>query len=84
MARLLRHLAGWALIVLGVVGLVLPVLQGWLFIAMGSLLLAPDVPMFARLVAWVETHFPAVRAVLDRMRRKRDGDGAGPPGESSG
>jgi uncharacterized membrane protein YbaN (DUF454 family) len=78
MARFLRHIAGWGLLLLGVVGLVLPVLQGWLLIAIGALLLAPDVPVFARLVCWVETRFPPVRGVLRSVRRKL-GHGAAPP-----
>lgn len=78
MGRVLRHIAGWALLVLGVVGLVLPVLQGWLLIALGALLLAPDVPFFARLVGWVETRFPLLRGTLQTMRR-RFGRRAEPP-----
>jgi uncharacterized protein len=61
---------------LGVVGLFLPILQGWLLIGMGALLLAPDVPVFGRLVAWVEERFPAVRGTLQRVRRRLGGDAA--------
>ncbi len=78
MGRVLRHVAGWALLLLGVVGLVLPVLQGWLFIGLGALLLAPDVPVFARMLCWVETRFPSLRGALKAMRR-RLGQRAEPP-----
>lgn len=76
MGRVLRHIAGWVVLFLGVAGLVLPVLQGWLLIGLGALLLAPDVPVFARLLEWVERRFPAVR---DRLQRVRQRLGGGPP-----
>ncbi len=70
--RVLRHVMGWGLLVLGVAGLVLPVLQGWLFIAVGALLLAPDVPFFSRLVERVERRIPALRHPIARMRARLD------------
>lgn len=66
---MLRHIAGWGLLGLGAAGLFLPILQGWLLIGLGALLLAPDVPVFARLVCWVENRFPRLRKGLDAMRR---------------
>lgn len=75
MRRVLRHLFGWLFLVLGIAGLVLPILQGWLFIAIGALLLAPDVPLFARLVCWVEKRFPRVGEALARLRRRLDPHG---------
>ncbi|MEW6336632.1 MAG: hypothetical protein ACOY3Y_16640 [Acidobacteriota bacterium] len=70
MRGVLRHVAGWGLLCLGVAGLFLPILQGWLLIALGALLLAPDVPLFARIVCWVEDRHPRVRGVLEALRRK--------------
>lgn len=66
----IRHVAGWGMLVVGVVGLFLPILQGWLFIAIGAVLLAPDVPFFARLVGWIERRFPALRSGLRRIRER--------------
>ncbi len=43
-----RLAVGSGLVVLGVLGLFLPVLQGVLFLAAGSALLATDVPMVQR------------------------------------
>ena len=40
--RVLRLTAGWALIVVGVIGLFLPILQGILFIASGLALLSTE------------------------------------------
>ncbi|MGQ9495222.1 MAG: hypothetical protein ACUVRY_03045 [Thermoanaerobaculaceae bacterium] len=68
MRTFFRHLLGWSLLVLGVVGLILPILQGWLFLAAGALLLAPDIPFFARFFCWIEARFPRLRALLARLR----------------
>jgi len=70
MKGLLRHLAGWASLLIGVVGLVAPIIPGWLFIALGALLLSPDLPFFARLVDRVERRFPALQGALRRFRRR--------------
>jgi hypothetical protein len=63
------------LLVLGVAGLVLPVLQGWLFIALGAWLLSPDVPVFARLLNWIEDRFPPLRSAIHHARRRVGGSG---------
>ena len=42
-----RHIVGWPLLLLGVVGLALPFLQGILFIVVALTLLAPGVPFSA-------------------------------------
>ncbi|MGD1147818.1 MAG: hypothetical protein ABR961_07715 [Thermoanaerobaculaceae bacterium] len=65
-----RHVLGWSLLILGVAGLILPVLQGWLFIALGALFLSPDVPVFARLLTWIESRIPALRPAIRSARRR--------------
>ena len=70
LGSVVRHVLGWSLLVLGIAGLVLPVLQGWLFIALAALLLAPDVPLFARLLGWIEGRFPALRHPIQRLRAR--------------
>jgi uncharacterized membrane protein YbaN (DUF454 family) len=57
--RALRILFGSSLLVLGVAGLALPVLQGWFFILMGILVLAKDVPLFDRLASKIKKRFSA-------------------------
>lgn len=70
MRGLIRHVFGWGSIVLGVAGLFLPILQGWLFIALGALLLSPDVPFFARLLAKIERRFPRLKPAIHRVRTR--------------
>ena len=65
-----RHVLGWAFLIVGIAGLVLPVLQGWLFIAIGALLLSPDVPIFARFLTWIENRFPVLRSAIGTARRR--------------
>lgn len=67
-----RQTFGWTLLGVGVAGLVLPVLPGWLLIAWGVLVLAPDIPLFQRLIDRIEHKLPRLKAALHRMKR-RDG-----------
>jgi uncharacterized protein len=67
--RFLRIFAGIVLIILGLVGLIVPVLQGWLFLALGALVLSPDIPLFARMVDWIEKRVPAIKDKIQRMRQ---------------
>ena len=60
---------GIVLIILGLVGLVVPILQGWLFLALGALVLSPDLPFFSRMVDRIEKRFPAVKDQIQRLRQ---------------
>lgn len=55
-----RHLVGWPLLILGIVGLALPFLQGILFIVIALTLLAPEIPLFRRALEALKKRFPAV------------------------
>lgn len=65
-----RHALGWGFMVLGVVGSLLPILQGWLFFAAGALLLAPEVPFFRRVFCWIEARFPRLKRPLAKLRQR--------------
>jgi uncharacterized membrane protein YbaN (DUF454 family) len=66
--RVFRIILGSLVLLLGVAGLVLPILQGWLLIALGALLLSKDIPFFARVVRWVKTRFPEVSRTGERLK----------------
>ncbi len=70
MRAAIRHLFGWSSLLVGAAGLVMPVLPGWVFIGLGALLLAPDVPFFDRLLCRLEDRFPALRRRLVRWRSR--------------
>lgn len=74
MRRIIKHYIklgiGWFLLLLGIAGLVLPVLQGWLFIIMGMLVLAPEVPFIDRLLKRLLHRFPRLEKKLDHVRTR--------------
>ena len=79
MRGLVRHLLGWTFLLVGVAGLVLPVVQGWLFLALGAVLLARDVPLFARMVCWLEGRFPGLKSHIRSIRATLGGRHGPPP-----
>ncbi len=80
---LIRHIAGWTLLAIGVAGLILPVIPGWLFLGAGALLLAPHVRRFHRFAAWIHWRFPVLRKKLrifrDFKKQKRPPSVSPPP-----
>lgn len=70
MKTVIRHVAGWGFLLLGVAGLFLPVLQGWLFIGLGALLLSPDVRFFRRLLEWIERRSPLLKRAIRKMQKE--------------
>jgi uncharacterized membrane protein YbaN (DUF454 family) len=60
------HIAGWGFILLGVIGLVLPILQGILFILVGLLLLSTVSPWAARVLEKLRRRFPRLSTTIDR------------------
>jgi uncharacterized membrane protein YbaN (DUF454 family) len=68
MKQIVRISLGSIAIILGLVGLVVPILQGWLFLALGALLLSVDFPFFDRMVTWIENRIPPVKKPLERFR----------------
>ncbi|MEL0110749.1 MAG: PGPGW domain-containing protein [Rickettsiales bacterium] len=49
---------GWFFIVLGVLGLFLPILQGILFLVIGMVLLSYESPWFREKLTWFERRYP--------------------------
>lgn len=66
--RIFRQVAGWALIALGLVSMLLPIAPGLLFLAAGALLLAPYVRIFRRFSAWLHKRYPHLRGPLRYFR----------------
>ena len=88
MARLIKRVAvltlGWLFILLGIVGLVLPVLQGILFLLIGLALLSTESEIARRLLERLRARFPWLSERIDvaedralkwwnRVMRRRDG-----------
>ncbi len=58
--RLAVQLAGWAFIVVGIIGLFLPILQGILFILIGLIILSTQYSWAHRLMVRIRARFPAL------------------------
>lgn len=68
--HIFRLCAGWFFLLLGIIGLVLPILQGVLFIAIGAVLLAPDIPFFQRTLDRIKNRFPKLSEKIERFEKK--------------
>lgn len=62
-----RKIMGWAMLALGVLGLVLPFLQGFLFLAYGVFTLRDQHIWAARRWAWVAGRWPEMVGKLEVM-----------------
>ena len=62
MKERLRSIAGFFLIVLGVIGLALPIVPGVLLLTAGAVFLAPNYPAIQRLLVRVKLHREGARA----------------------
>jgi hypothetical protein len=54
----MRISAGIGLSILGVIGLILPIMPGWLFLIPGLVLLADYFPPIRRLLDWAKARLP--------------------------
>jgi uncharacterized membrane protein YbaN (DUF454 family) len=70
MKRILRHVLGWFFVALGIVGLFLPLLQGILFILVGITILAPEIPLFRRLLSELQRRYPLAFEKVESLRKK--------------
>ncbi|MCX7353736.1 MAG: PGPGW domain-containing protein [Alphaproteobacteria bacterium] len=71
-ANWFKLILGWIFLVLGVAGLVLPFLQGILFIAIGLWLLSSESEWARCKRDWLLRRFPQLRPRLERMESHLD------------
>lgn len=84
MKRWLKLGAGWGFVVLGVLGLFLPVLQGFLFLAIGFSILSSESPWAQRQLDRMRRRHPELAATFDTAKERAaalvkrwNGNGAG-------
>ena len=65
-----RKAAGWSLMGLGVLGLVLPFLQGFLFLALGLFVLRHQYLWAHRGTGWVASRWPGTVARVEAMEEQ--------------
>ncbi len=68
--RILLLVVGWAFILLGILGLFLPVLQGVLFLLVGLVILSSEYVWAHRLLTKVRERFPKIGRTADRATEK--------------
>ncbi len=68
--RILLQILGWSFIVLGIVGLFLPILQGVLFILIGLVVLSSEYVWAHRLLTKLRGRFPGLSRTLDQATVK--------------
>ena len=65
--------AGWLFIVLGVIGLFIPLMQGVLFLMIGLTILSTEYVWAHHLLTRVRTRFPRIAIFSDRAQAKATG-----------
>jgi uncharacterized membrane protein YbaN (DUF454 family) len=68
--RILVLIVGWAFIVLGVLGLFLPILQGVLFLLVGLIILSSEYVWAHRLLTGLRERFPKIGRTADKATEK--------------
>lgn len=70
MKPILMQALGYAFLVVGVLGLVLPFLQGILFLLIGLIILAEHAPWARRLLERLRKHYPRAGELIDTAEAK--------------
>ena len=68
MKRILRYIAGLTFIVLGIIGCFLPVLQGILFLIIGMIILAPEIPALQKILSILQRKYPEIFRKAERLK----------------
>jgi uncharacterized membrane protein YbaN (DUF454 family) len=61
---------GWLCIFIGILGTVLPILQGLLLIGVGVLLLSRHSPRVRRMLATLKRRYPGIMQYIERGKRR--------------
>ena len=71
--RVLELALGWGLILLGVAGIFLPILQGVLFILVGLYIISRHSPWAAKAFDRLKARFPKLEKRMERWSRRDSG-----------
>jgi hypothetical protein len=66
--RLAVLLAGWVCLIIGAIGGLIPVFQGWIFGVAGLLILSSEYEWAHNLVVWLKRRFPRFAATMERVK----------------
>lgn len=68
--RIAIELVGWTFIVVGIIGLFLPILQGILFLLIGLFILSTQYEWARHLLHRIRERFPKIASHFDKAREK--------------
>lgn len=71
-ARIRRKAFGWSMLLVGVLGLVLPLLNGTFFLVLGLYVLKDDYAWAGRAIDWMRRKFPRQAASIDRGQARAE------------
>ena len=63
-------LAGWGAILVGIIGLILPIMPGWIFIFIGLVILSSEYVWAHHLLTRIRQKFPRFGSVLDQATNR--------------
>lgn len=82
MRAILRISFGIALVLVGIVGLILPIMPGWIFLIPGLVILGDYFPPIRRLLDWANAKFEGARSAMKPdQNRSSDVPPASPVGK---
>ena len=68
--KILIQFVGWVFILLGIVGLFLPILQGFLFLFIGLIILSSQYPWAHRVLERIRQRFPRISRTADQASER--------------
>ncbi|MHC1725334.1 MAG: PGPGW domain-containing protein [Syntrophobacteraceae bacterium] len=68
MRRILKIITGIVLTLVGLTGVVLPILPGWVFLLAGISILSSEVPFLDRIMQKIRNRFPVFARIEQRLR----------------
>lgn len=69
--HILRRIVGYLFLIVGVLSGFLPILQGWIFIALGLILLKNE-PWVRKIILWLYKRYPDKRHHFKNIHKKLD------------
>jgi uncharacterized membrane protein YbaN (DUF454 family) len=69
LSLILRFTLAFISVLVGIAGLLLPILPGWLFFGIAALLLFPEAPLAQRVLEKIEIRFPSMKRLLRFLTR---------------
>jgi len=65
----LRILLGIIFLILAIVGSLVPIMQGWMFLALAFVVLSPDVPLFRKWLFAIKQKYPKLQEPMRRVEK---------------